>query len=207
MGTSWAWTGAPARHRRPTRIDAVDVPARLWSAEGRRGRAPTIAGTVRRRGGWRRAVGCGSSRQDFPPLAPAYGCVSRRWRHFFFRVLEPSAPPTLTSWGRLPVRTPTTVASHDSRTPVSGGRASSGSAVDGRGETPSPLPSRGGVRMDADDRRWRRGRAVEYAYNLSRHSTTGLAPFQSRYGEGRHPARESYIPGTSRPSQAEARLP
>jgi hypothetical protein len=51
------------------------------------------------------------------------------------------------------VRTPTTVASHDSRTPVSGGRASSGSAVDGRGETPSPLPSRGGVRMDADDRR------------------------------------------------------
>ena len=160
-----------------------------------------------RTGGWRRAVGCGSSRQDFPPLAPAYGCVSRRWRHFFFRVLEPSAPPTLTSWGRLPVRTPTTVASHDSRTPVSGGRASSGSAVDGRGETPSPLPSRGGVRMDADDRRWRRGRAVECAYNLSRHSTTGLAPFQSLYGEGRHPARESYIPGTSRPSQAGARLP
>ena len=185
----------------------MDVPARLWSAEGRRGRAPTIAGTVRRRGGWRRAVGCGSSRQDFPPLAPAYGCVSRRWRHFFFRVLEPSAPPTLTSWGRLPVRTPTTVASHDSRTPVSGGRASSGSAVDGRGETPSPLPSRGGVRMDADDRRWRRGRAVECAYNLSRHCTTGLASFQSMYGEGRHPARESYIPGTSRPSQAGARLP
>jgi len=36
-----------------------------------------------RTGGWRRAVGCGSSRQDFPPLAPAHGCVSRRWRHFF----------------------------------------------------------------------------------------------------------------------------
>ena len=126
---------------------------------------------------------------------------------FFFRVLEPSAPTTLASWGRLPVRTPTTVTSHDSRTPVSGGRASSGSAVDGRGEPPSPLPSRGGVRVDADDRRWRRGRAVEFAYNLSRHSTTGLTPFQSLYGEGRHPARESYIPGTSSPSQAGARLP
>ena len=46
--------------------------------------------------------------------------------------------------------------------------------------------------MDADDRRWRRGRAVECAYNLSRHSTTGLAPFQSLYGEGRHPARIVY---------------
>jgi len=206
----WGLRGRGLDRRRdtagPARIDAVDVPARLWSAVGRRWRAPTIAGTVRRRGGWRRAVGCGSSRQDFPPLAPAYGCVSRRWLHFFFRVLEPSAPTTLTSWGRLLVRTPTTVVSHDSRTPVSGGRSSSGSAVDGRGETPSPLPSRGGVRMDANDRRWRRGRAVEFAYNLSRHSTTGLAPFQSLYGEGRHPARESYIPGTSRPSQAGARL-
>jgi len=44
----------------------------------------------------------------------------------FFPVLEPSAPTTLTSWGRHPVRTPTTArcdaASHESRTPVSGGR-------------------------------------------------------------------------------------
>ena len=46
--------------------------------------------------------------------------------------------------------------------------------------------------MDAEDRRWRRGRAVEFAYNLSLHSTTGLAPFQSLYGEGRHPARIVY---------------
>ena len=43
---------------------------------------------------------------------------------------------------------------------------------------------------------------MEFAYNLSRHSTTGLALFHSLYGEGRHPARESCIPGTSRPSQA-----
>jgi hypothetical protein len=81
VGVDW---GAGATPQARPRIDTVDVPARLWSAEGRRWRAPTIAGTVRRRGGWRRAVGCGSSRQDFPPLAPAYGCVSRRWRHFFF---------------------------------------------------------------------------------------------------------------------------
>ena len=88
------------------------------------------------------STSCASVRMRFKEMTP-----------FCFRVLEPSAPTTLTSWGRHPVRTPTTVASHDSRTPVSGGRASSGSAVDGRGETPSPLPSRGGVRMDADDRR------------------------------------------------------
>ncbi len=52
-----------------------------------------------------------SVRMRFKEMAP----------YFFFRVLEPSAPTTLTSWGRHPVRTPTTVESHDSRTPVSGG--------------------------------------------------------------------------------------
>ena len=104
MGTSWGGLERRRDTAGPARIDAVDMPSRRWSAEGRRGRAPTIAGTVHRRGGWRRAVGCGSSRQDVPPLAPAYGYISRRWRHFFFRVLEPSAPTTLTSWGRLPVR-------------------------------------------------------------------------------------------------------
>ena len=157
----------------------------------------------------RLAKGCGM-REFTTRFSTARASVRMRFKEmapFFFRVLEPSAPTTLTSWGRLPVRD-----AHDrnvSRLTDAGlgGARVSGSAVDGRGETPSPLPSRGGVRMDADDRRWRRGRAVECAYNLSRHSTTGLAPFQSLYGEGRHPARESYIPGTSRPSQAGARLP
>jgi hypothetical protein len=122
MGASWAWTGAPARHRRPgedrRRGCTCSTVIRRGTAQGssyhRRHCSPK-----HQTGGWRRAVGCGSSRQDFPPLAQAYGCVSRRWRHFFFRVLEPSAPTTLTSWGRHPVRTPTTVASHESRTPVS----------------------------------------------------------------------------------------
>ena len=75
----------------PARIDAVDVPARLWSTEGRRGRAPTSAGTDRR--GTGQAVGevrwdAGVHGQDFPRLAPAYRCVSRRWHHFFFRYLN-----------------------------------------------------------------------------------------------------------------------
>ena len=201
------WTGAPARHRRPGEDRRG---GHAFSTVVRRGTARESSyhrrhcspkGRLAKGGGMREfttrcSTACASVRIRFKEMAP-----------FFFRVLEPSAPTTLTSWGRLPVRTPTTVTSHDSRTPVSGGRASSGSAVDGRGETPSPLPSRGGVRMDADDRRWRRGRAVECAYNLSLHGTTGLAPFQSLYGEGRHPAHESYIPGTSRPSQAGARLP
>jgi len=174
MGTSWAWTGAPVRHRRPGR------------------------GSTR----WMCLLDCGPQRDGAGELLPSPALFAEeavgegRWDAgvhdkifhrsrqrtdafqgdgaiFFFRVLEPSAPTTLTSWGRPPGRTPTTVASHDSRTPVSGGRASSGSSVDGRGETPSPLPSRGGVRVDADDRRWRRGRAVEFAYNFSRHNATG----------------------------------
>jgi len=201
------WTGAPARHRRPGEDRRGGC---ACSTVVRRGTARESSYHRRHCSPKRRLAKGGGMREFTTRFSTARASVRMRFKEmapFFFRVLEPSAPTTLTSWGRLPVRTPTTVASHDSRTPVSGGRASSGSAVDGRGETPSPLPSRGGVRMDADDRRWRRGRAVECAYNLSRHSTTGLAPFQSLYGEGRHPARESYIPGTSRPSQAGARLP
>jgi len=75
----------------PERIDTMDVHARLWSGEGRRGRAPTSAGTDRR--GTGQAVGevrwdAGVHGQDFPRLAPAYRCVSRRWHHFFFRYLN-----------------------------------------------------------------------------------------------------------------------
>jgi hypothetical protein len=76
----WGLRGRGLERRRgtagPARIDAVEVPSRLWSAEGRHWRAATIAGTARRRGGWRRAVGCGSSR------------LSRRWRHFFSAYLN-----------------------------------------------------------------------------------------------------------------------
>ena len=108
----------------PASIDSMDVPARLWSAEGRRGRAPTIAGTVRRSTG--QAVGEGRWDAEFTTrFSTAHASVRMRFKEmspFFSRVLEPSAPTTLTSWGRHPVRTPTTVASHDSRTPVSGGR-------------------------------------------------------------------------------------
>jgi hypothetical protein len=52
----------------------MDVPARLWSGEGRRGGVPTSAGTDRR--GTGQAVGevrwdAGVHGQDFPPLAAA----------------------------------------------------------------------------------------------------------------------------------------
>ena len=123
----WGLRGRGLDRRRdtagPASIDSMDVPARLWSAEGRSGRAPTIAGTVRRSTG--QAVGEG--RWDAGVHDKIFHRSRQRTDAFqgdgaiFFRVLEPSAPTTLTSWGRHPVRTPTTVASHDSRTPVSGG--------------------------------------------------------------------------------------
>ena len=124
----WGLRGRGLDRRRdtagPASIDAVDVP-RLWSAEGRRGRAPTIAGTVRRSTG--QAVGegrwdAGVHDKIFHRLCQRTDVFQGDGSIFFFRVLEPSATTTLPSWGRLPVRTPTTVASHDSRTPVSGGR-------------------------------------------------------------------------------------
>jgi len=74
----------------------------------------------------RRLVKGGGMREFTTRFSTARASVRMQFKEmapFFFRVLEPSAPTTLTSWGRLPVWTPTTVASHDSRTPVSGGRA------------------------------------------------------------------------------------
>ena len=91
MGDSWAWTGAPAPHRRPGEDRRCGC---TCSTVVRRGTARESSYHRRhcspkhRTGGWRRAVGCGSSRQDFPPLAPAYGCISRRWRHFFSEYLN-----------------------------------------------------------------------------------------------------------------------
>ncbi len=66
----------------------------------------------------------GGMREFTTRFSTARASVRMRFKEmapFFFRVLEPSAPTTFTSWGRHPVLTPTTVASHDSRTPVSGG--------------------------------------------------------------------------------------
>ena len=74
----------------------------------------------------RRLAKGGGMREFTTRFSTARASVRMRFKEmtpFFFRVLEPSAPTTLTSWGRHPVRTPTTVASHDSRTPFSGGRA------------------------------------------------------------------------------------
>ena len=57
----WGLRGRGLERRRdtagPARIDTVEVPARLWSAEGRRRRAPTSAGTDHR--GTGQAVGEG----------------------------------------------------------------------------------------------------------------------------------------------------
>jgi hypothetical protein len=74
----------------------------------------------------RRLAKVGGMREFTTRLSTDRASVRMRFKEmapFFFRVLEQSAPTTLTSWGRHPVRTPTTVASHDSRTPVSGGHA------------------------------------------------------------------------------------
>jgi len=85
----WGLRGRGLDRRRdiagPERIDVVDVPARLWSGEGRRGGSPTNAGTDRR--GTGHAVGkvrwdAGVHGQDFPPFAQTYGCISRRWLIF-----------------------------------------------------------------------------------------------------------------------------
>jgi hypothetical protein len=84
----WGLRGRGLECRRdtagPARIDAVGVPARLWSAEGQRGGDdddPFIVLTetkfsscqhrhcspTHRTGGWRRSVGCGSSRTRLYP--------------------------------------------------------------------------------------------------------------------------------------------
>ena len=59
-------------------------------------------------GGWRNAVGCGSSRTGSSTARTSVRMRLRRWRHFFPPVLEQSAPTTLTSSGPNQVWTPAT---------------------------------------------------------------------------------------------------
>ena len=104
MGTSWAWTGAPARHRRPGEDRRCGC---AFSTVVRRGTALESSYHRRHCSPKRRlAKGCGM-REFTTRCSTACASVRIRFKEmapFFFRVLEPSAPTTLTSWGRLPVR-------------------------------------------------------------------------------------------------------